>query len=225
LETRKNRRIHSESQDRDTPTSILNRQAVQDIVSDPVHLLGAAIFIAAWFVCVASWFAGIVEFILMYALRPSVFRIGRIVLCESLPFTLRRNRFETDRVYPTPKGKFRFINDHELIFSSKFQLFAFKLHTPFPIKGRLNWATVPTRLEGRIPIATALFMLAWLVGWTTGGVMVSLGQAHPPSLLGGIAFTALGWAFAVGMYFVSLPIELRRARAITQEIQAQLASQ
>ncbi len=161
----------------------------------------------------------------MYTLRPSVFRIGRTVLCESTSFALRRNRFEIDRVYPTSKGKFRFINDHELLFCSKFQLFAFKIHTLFPIKGRLNWATVPTRLEGRIPLGTTLFLLAWLVGWTTGGVMVALGQADPPGLLGGVVFTALGWAFAAGMYFVSLPIELRRARAIAQEIQAQLASE
>jgi hypothetical protein len=155
----------------------------------------------------------------MYALRPSVFRIGRVVLCESLPFTPHRNQFEIDHVYPTSKGKFRFINDHELIFSSKFQL-----RTPFPIKGRLSWATVPTRLEGRIPLATTLFIGACLVGWTAGSMTVALDPAHPPSLFEGLAFTALGWAFAAGIYFVSLPIERRRARAIAQEIQAQLAS-
>lgn len=194
-------------------------------MAHPDPSFGAAIFVAASSVGVASWFASVIEFILTYALRPSVFRIGRIVLCESLPFTPRRSRFEIDRVYQTSQGKFRFINDHELIFSSTFQIFPFKLHTPFPIKGRLSWATVPTRLEGRIPLATTLFILACLVGWTTGSMMVALDPAHPPSLFEGLAFTAIGWAFAAGMYFVSLPIERRRARAIAQEIQAQLASE
>ncbi len=58
----------------------------------------------------------------------------------------------------TTTGKFKVARPDTCLFRPALRIFAFELHTPFPIKGVLRL--------GEIPVGTTIFFAAWLVGWT-----------------------------------------------------------
>lgn len=172
---------------------------------------------AASFVGMASFLYLLYEFALLNRLRPSAFRWGRLVLKESRFFPVRTSAMEPGRVYTTAIGQFKFLSSRECLFCPKFEVFALRVHTPFPIKGRIRWGNGIATVEGRVPLGATVFLGAWLIGWTTG---LRFGATEPGVALASLAFVALGWLSAGALYFGSLWVELRRARKIVDEIRA-----
>lgn len=187
-----------------------------------VRILSIALFVGAWLVALISWFYSLYEFVSMHRFRASTFTRGRLVFQESAPFPIERTTIDTGRVYKTRIGKFQFLNPRECLFCLKFQIFSLRIQTPFPIKGRIRLDNGVATIEGRIPLGTTIFLGAWLVGWTVGGLMFAV--MDPAVAVESFGFTAVGWLFAGAIYFVSLPIELGRARRIVEEIRAQVLS-
>lgn len=175
---------------------------------------------AVGFVSIASLLYFLYECASLYRLRPSAFRWGRLVLKESFPFPLHTSVIEPGRVYKARIGQFRFLNSRECLFCPKFAIFPLRVHTPFPVKGRIRWSNGGATIEGRIPLGSTVFVGAWLVGLTAGSLR--FGGAEPGVALAFPGFIALGWLSAGGLYFGSLWIELRRARRIVDEIRAQV---
>jgi len=183
--------------------------------------LSIAIFIGAWLVAVISWFYSIYEFVSMHRF-PSTFILGRLVLKESAPFPIERAPIDTARVYKTRIGKFKFLNPRECLFCLKFQIFALRIQTPFPIKGRIRLDNGVATIEGRIPLGTTIFLGAWLVGWTVGGLMFAV--LAPGIAVESLSFTAVGWLIWGATSFWSFRIELGRARRIVDEIRILVSS-
>ncbi len=164
----------------------------------------------------AAWFYGVYEFISMHRLSPFVFRTGRVVFAESRVVLLDPSRVALNAVQTTENGKFKFITPQECLFCQQFRLFNFRLHTPFPLKCTVRWRDGLAQVEGRIPVGPTVFLAAWLCGWTLGGLGVAVKEGVGIAALG---FTVIGLAFAAGMYFVSVPLEIRRARGILREME------
>jgi hypothetical protein len=183
-----------------------------------VRQIGFTLFIAAWVAGVASWLLALREFIGMWRFWPRVFGTGIRVLQETrslpLPTLTVGSEFETK------SGKFKIIAPQLCFFRRRMRWLDFDVHTPFPIKGSLRWNGSRAAIEGRIPVFTTLFFAAWLVGWTIGTAIAAF---EPGQLVGGGAFLFLGWAFAAGMCLLSIPFEIRRAKRILREFEAQVA--
>jgi len=185
-----------------------------------LKLLGIALFIGAWFLMAASWFYVIYEQITVHLFKPSSFNYGKLVLKLSESIPRNQTIIQVDQVHKTENGKFKFINLQECLFCSKYRIFAW--HTPFPIKGVIRWHNGIAEVEGRIPLGTTLFFSAWLVDLTVGGLLADFSNLwHPFAILGFITF---GWFMAGAMYFISVPIEVRRARTVFNEFKQFVAS-
>jgi hypothetical protein len=171
---------------------------------------------------VVSCFGGVVEVVLVQRLWPPVFHVGHVVLREECSISLEdRTRVEVGRVYATSRGKFRAVGRNEIVFRENFWR-PFEWHTPFPIKGRVTWANGAARaigsLEGRIPLASTVFMGSLLTFATTISVAGMFGLPKVGGRLGVLAAAAIFWLFVAGMYLVSLRIELPRIHGLAQEI-------
>ena len=182
----------------------------------------AVIPLAAWVVAVASCFGGVVEAVLVQRLWPPVFHVGHVVLREECSTSLEdRTRVEVGRVYATSQGKFRAVSRNEIVFRENFWR-PFEWHTPFPIKGRVAWPDETAKaigsLEGRIPLASTVFMGSLLTLVTTISVAGMFALPKVGGRLGVLAAAAFFWLFVVGTYLVSLRIELPRIRGVAQEI-------
>src|SRR5437879_70329 len=166
----------------------------------------AAFFGAAWAIGVASWFFAIVETIGMWRFWPWVYRSGLKIVDESIPNRPVLSQLGAAIDLPSVKGQIE--SDQEVFFRVPFQLFSFKLHTPFPIKGSVIFSGNSARLVGRVPIGTVAFIATWLVAWTIGGFMA----VNTNTTIDTTSFVLGGWAFVAAMVAISLPIELHRIR-------------
>ena len=97
------------------------------------------------------------------------------------------------------------IDQSHILFRAPMPIFGFRIHTPLPIHGAAILEADRIYLTGRIPLGPVGFLLAWISGWTVGGVMA--GSQVP---IGGFGMVALGWLFVGGMIFFSLSVERRR---------------
>lgn len=176
----------------------------------------------AWVLGVASWFFGVYEFVTLHLFIPSSFKFGKLAFTASEHIPFDQFSIEQGTVIKTRNGKFKFVGRQECLFFEKFQLFAFRLHTPFPIKGKICWIDRSAKIEGRLPLGPTLFFVAWLVGWTAGAVGLYAQDAStyldPAVLLFSGIFLLLGWGFAGGMYMLCVPYEVRRATSIVEEL-------
>lgn len=188
--------------------------------------IAITVFMGAWVIGVASWFFGAYEFITLHLFIPSSFNFGKLALTASEQIPFDPFSIQQGAIIKTRNGKFKFVGRQECLFIEKFQLFAFRLHTPFPIKGKIRWTDGSAKIEGRLPLGTTLFIVAWLVGWTAGAVGLYAQDAStyldPAVLLFSGIFLLLGWGFAAGMYMLSVPHEIRRARSMVEELRAYL---
>jgi hypothetical protein len=121
--------------------------------------------------------------------------------------------------FETANGQFKLIGPDHCLFRGRLGFFRVRLDTPFPVKGSIRWRGNQAEVEGRIPLFTSLFVAAWLVGWSAGGVMAMASQR---SFLVGLGVLLFGWAVAGGMVALSIPLEVRRARRILDELRGRL---
>ena len=66
-----------------------------------------------------------------------------------------------------------------------------------------------------------VFLAAWALGFTAGGLMLISGDE---SVWVGIGLLLVGWVFALGMCLVSIPYEIQRARLAWEEIREALTT-
>jgi hypothetical protein len=182
---------------------------------ETIELVGRVFFNGAWLVAIASWLYGLYEMVNMNRLNPSAFKRGIIILDKSDvipidPTNVAENQIQIGRI-----GKFKFITPKECLFSPRYRFFTWR--TPFPIKGRIQWHQGVAKIEGRIPLSTTIFLVAWSVGWAVEGLMSASSDT-----LSGLGLAVLGVSIAAVLFLLSVPIELRRARAIIGDIKEYL---
>jgi hypothetical protein len=173
-----------------------------------------------WFCAVLSWVYGVWESIAMFRLKAAAFRRGRIVLASNraLPKPVAAN-WSDERIV-TASGQFRFLSPTELVFCPRFHWFSFRVHTPFPIKGRICFGESYALVTGRVPLGSSLFFGAWFVAWSVPILFLFTGKASMRETLPVVTF---GWAFALGLVAFSLFVERRRADTIVNEIESYLS--
>ena len=193
----------------------------ESLESEP-SIIGVVVFGAAWVTGVAAWFLAVAEGIGVWRFGSWAYRLGPCVLRESRQLPLPSGIVPMTEPFETANGRFKLVGPDHCLFRGRLGFFRIRLNTPFPIKGSIRWRGAQAEVEGRIPLFTSLFFAAWLVGWGAGGVMAMASQGG--GLLAGLGFLLLGWAFAGGMAALSIPLELRRARRILQELHVRLGA-
>lgn len=173
----------------------------------------AIIFMIAWSIGLISWFLSIAELIATSRFSEWPFTKGSRVLKYKSNISIPNKTLEKELDFNNSKAKF--ISGNKILFCQKMKIFGFKLHTPFPIKGLIFNDNGQTYVEGRIPLFVQVFFVAWLVGWTVGGIS-NLIKTNGDS---GLSFLLIGWLFAAGMVAISIPIEILRAKKTVSEIE------
>jgi hypothetical protein len=178
---------------------------------ETVELVGRVLFSGAWLVAMASLLYSLYEFFAMNRLAPSVFRQGITVLNECDTISIDPAKVAAGQIQTGGSGKFRFISTKECLFCPRYRFFTWR--TPFPIKGRIQWENGIAKIEGRIPVSTTIFLAAWFVGWVAAGLAYVSAD-----IISGLAPAVLGGGIAAVLFLLSIPLELRRARAIVHDI-------
>ena len=186
-----------------------------------LSLIGLIIFVTAWGIGVLSWFIAIFELIAVSRFVYFPFGFGKLVYVESQAIPLPAESIYMQEVIKTENGKFKFVYEKECLFFQKLKWWSFRLYTPFPLKGKIRWRNGIAEIEGRIPLGTSVFLGAWVIGWTAGALMV-LGSNSAAFFFGALGVFIVGWVFAGGMYFLSIPYEIRRAKSIVTELKEYL---
>ena len=173
-------------------------------------------FIFAVKVGVASWVLAVAESIGALLLQPWAFRLGlrAIVIEEEAEWPSGLGTIATRE---TERLKYRVLGDNRCLFRRRYKLFEFRWNTPLEIKGTVAWKEGKLTTVGRYPFGVMVFGLAWLVGWTAGGIGIII-----KGPLIGIPFIALGWVCIVGMLIHSRWIELRRFKDYAAELKTAL---
>lgn len=176
--------------------------------------LHISLFMAAWLISFGSWFYLVAEMIGMWRFWPWAYRNGLKIFEESVQQPLRRPILRTMDLEAV---KARTISPDEVLFRAPAPIFAFRINTPFPIKGTLLWSdSAAIKVIGRLPIGSIMFLGAWLFGWSTAGFFPKKDNFDP------VSFVLFGWAFAGVMVAVSLPLELHRIRKAKEALVAHL---
>jgi hypothetical protein len=173
-------------------------------------LLFTAILLA-WLVGVVSWLVAVLEWVLVWRFVPLAYDAGWRVFDE--PADLALPTRPLGAVGETDSGRFKLVSPRQCLFRPAFRMFEVGIHTPFAIKGAVRWEAQGARVVGRLPVGTTGFFLAWVTGWTSGGLLIAGVQ---PAI--GVPFMLLGWLFAGLLVGFSLKYERRRARRILGEV-------
>lgn len=171
------------------------------------------IFIAAWSIGIISWFLSIAELIATNRFSKWPYSKGSRILKNKSNISIPKKTLEKELDFKNSKAKI--ISENKILFRQKIKLFGFRVYTPFPIKGVIFNSNGQTYIEGRIPLFVQVFFVAWLVGWTVGGV-ANLTKSNGDN---GYMFLLGGWLAAAGIVAISIPIEIRRAKKTISEIE------
>jgi len=162
------------------------------------------LFIAAITIGIFSWLLGIIEFIFIALMKEFVFKFGvKIVNIEERAFFLTSHVVK-DKISETDHGKFKFIGTQRCVFRDKMSWLSLKLHTPFPLKRCVQFKDGIAHVEGRLPVGTMTFFIAWIVGWTVGGIGYGIQEA---SIKLSLLMLLFGWGFVALLFFPSLALE------------------
>jgi hypothetical protein len=115
---------------------------------------------------VAAWVLSIGEAIGMWRFWPRVYGTGVRALHETRSLPLPT--LATGSEFETKSGKFKIIAPEFCLFRPHMSRDDVHVYTPFLVKGSLRWNGDRATIEGRLPVYPALFIAAWLVGFTTG---------------------------------------------------------
>ena len=163
----------------------------------------------------------IFEFVAVRRFKYSFFGFGKLVYVESDDIPLPVEISYLQQVIKTENGKFRFVNEKECLFFEKLKLWPFRFPTLFPLKGKIRWRNGIAEIEGRIYLGISVFLGSWFIIWTAGAFMVL--ASDPAAFFSGvIGIFIFGWLVAGGIYFLSIPYEIRRAKSIVAELKEYL---
>jgi hypothetical protein len=163
----------------------------------------------------------IFEFVAVRRFKYSFFGFGKLVYVESGDIPLPVEVIYLQQVIKTENGKFKFVNEKECLFFEKLKLWPFRFPTFFPLKGKIRWRNGIAEIEGRIPLGTSVFLGSWFIIWTVGAFMV-LASDPAAFFTEVVVIFIMGWLFAGGIYFLSIPYEIRRAKSIVAELKEYL---
>ena len=191
-------------------------------MNSTVPAAGAIVFVVAWAIGVCAWFLMLFEAVGVWRFHRWAYRTGVVGLDETRTFPTIVDRLRVNEVFETTNGKFLPTGPTECLFRSHFHMFAFRLSTPFPFKGSIEWSRDQARIRGRLPVFPMVFVGAWVVGWTAGliGAMVSGADSSADAAM----FIVFGLALAGAVVGISLPVEKRRAEALVAEFEAALSA-
>jgi len=177
------------------------------------------LFIASVSVAALAWSFGVVELVATALMRTFVFYIGKKVVDFEERVSLITDNVITSRIFETDSGKFKFVDSQKCVFREKIQLFSFRIHTPFSLKGCVEFKNGTAKIEGRLPVGATLFFCMWLVRWATGCIGASIqGEGSMLSLL----MLLFGWGVAALMYFPSVALERKRLLVVYDEMKQHL---
>ena len=176
--------------------------------------VGAAAFIAAWVLLVASMVYSVVEGVSFFALQPWAFRHGPIVLrqhCLSPNQAARTSR----AIQLTESGRFRFIEPNMAVFCFGRSWFGTRLRTAVSIKGTIEWRDGSAEISGRLPVGTLLVSCFWLLCASVWSIVAAFARQGSWKFLW-VLPAAVAFGFLMGPIF--LPLEKRRALRVADEI-------
>lgn len=182
----------------------------------------------AFIVCLAVAGIGILfgyfaifEFIAVRLFRYSFFGFGKLVYADSDDIPLPVEIIYLQQVIKTENGKFKFVNEKECLFFERLKLWSFRFPTLFPLKGKIRWRNGIAEIEGRIYLGISVFLGSWFIIWTAGAFMV-LASDSAAFFSEVLVIFIMGWLFAGGIYFLSIPYEIRRAKSVVAELKEYL---
>jgi hypothetical protein len=156
-------------------------------------------------------------------LKKSSYGLGRKIVAFTEPFQCRNDAIKLNEVAKTENGKYKFIESNRCIFIERWTpKHLLRLHTPFPLKGNLNFGQGTVTIEGRLPLGTTMFTLAWLAGWFSGGVMLGLQDGQFGTA---ILFTLIGLGVVLITYFISIPMEKERFLRVYAELKQTISQE
>ena len=163
----------------------------------------------------------IFEFIAVRLFKYSFFGFGKLVYAESDDIPLPVETIYLQQVIKTENGKFKFVKEKECLFFEKLKLWPFRFPTLFPLKGKIRWRNGIAEIEGRIYLGISVFLGSWFIIWT--GMAIMILASHPAEFFSEVlVIFILGWLFAGGIYFLSIPYEIRCTKSIVAEIKEYL---
>jgi len=176
------------------------------------------LFGIAWVTAIVSWLLSIAELIATNRFSEWPYSKGLRVL--NYETTLSLPTCIEEKVIDLKDVKAKIINEHKIFFRQKMKLFGFKISTPFPIKGVILHKEGKWIVDGRLPIFTVVFIVAWLFGWSVGGIS----SIVKSNFNEGISSLLMGWLVAAILVVISVPVEKRRAKLAVKEIETYVNS-
>lgn len=162
-----------------------------------------------------SWLLLVVEWMGTLSFSRGLFGMGPVVFRAALRAMPRLDLCE-DRG-ETATSTWRRVSPGCCLFRYRVRLFGATLHTPFLIKGVLRCNGASSGVEGRLPFFPLMFLAAWLVECTAGGVLV-LTRPEAAPLPAGIGLLLLGWGFPAALCLLSIPYEIGRAQTALADL-------
>ncbi len=159
------------------------------------------------FAAFGSFFLALTESIATFVFARWSYCLGPVVLRKTIPGPLES--LLVGKSIQTSSGKAKVVGTQKVLFRHKSRLFS--IATPFPIKCTMTLGDNPAVI-GRIPLGTVCFFGFWLLGWSVGSFFL-----EQPAMYRAGSFL-FGLLFMVFMVGISLPVELRRARQVLQEL-------
>jgi hypothetical protein len=175
-----------------------------------------AAFTAVLFFGLLCWLFSIVQAIGIWQFWPWAYRSGLRIFVRPLPKPAIA--FSSGAAWNTPDVKATAIDGQEILFRAPMPVFEFRVHTPFPILGTATLSSATFQVTARIPPGPAGFLVAWVLGWTIGGIAEGMTNA-----LNGLGTAALGWVFGAGFAAFCISLELVRFRRAQDSLVALLS--
>jgi hypothetical protein len=176
--------------------------------------VGAAAFIVAWVLLVASMVYSVVEGVSFFALQPWAFRHGPIVLRQHC-LSPNQAACTSRAIQLTESGRFRFVEPNMAVFCFGRSWFGMRLRTAVSIKGTIEWRDGSAEIFGRLPVGTLLVSCFWLLCAAVWSILAAFARQGSWKFLW-VLPAAVAFGFLMGPIF--LPLEKRRALRVADEI-------
>ena len=160
-------------------------------MEETVRSVCGAFFMASWFIGVVAIVYTVVEVIAVISFASFAFSSGKIVVRINEPLIVRPAALPVKGV--TPHATFRLIGVDRCLFRESGPDLSFMRFTgPFFLKGATAFRDGHALTVGRLAVGPSVLYMAFLTGWTAGGVGLLL-QDGSSALGVVILFLMLGW--------------------------------
>ncbi len=179
-----------------------------------------AVFLAAWWVCVAAILYTVVEMIAVASFAPFAFATGKVLVRIEEPVIVRPTALPPKGA--TPHATFRLINPERCLFRLWGPgLLLSRISGPFFLKGTIELSGGQALALGRLALGPSVLYAAFLAGWTAGALGLLLQDGWEAFGIV-IPFLVLGWGIFGLIAVVSIGLAKRHIRRAYQEVRAAL---